>query len=130
MKKVVRFIAQYVDDDSGDLIEEAVIKEDVLGKAETLKGLGHTHIKQIDFLQKIQDFKIKHQIILNAVSTYPTCACKTKKIGVFKSKFHAVLTDHRVGLQNSSRFIKKTSPTRLQRELSKIFSFVKCRKFE
>jgi len=32
MKKVVRFIAQYVDADSGHLIEEAVIKEDVLGK--------------------------------------------------------------------------------------------------
>ena len=58
MKKVVRFIAQYVDADSGDLIEEAVIKEDVLGKAENLKGLGYTHIEQIDFLQKIQDFKI------------------------------------------------------------------------
>jgi len=52
-------------------------------------------------LQKIQDFKIKHQIILNAVSTCLTCACKTKKVGVFKSKFHAVLTDHRVGLQRT-----------------------------
>ena len=66
MKKVVRFIAQYVDADSGDLIEEAVIKEEALSKAETLKGLGYTHIEQIDFLQKIQDFIIKHQIISNS----------------------------------------------------------------
>ena len=114
MKKVVRFIAQYVDADSGDLIEEAVIKEDVLSKAETLKGLGYTHIEQIDFLQKIQDFKIKHQIILNAVSTCPTCACKTKKVGVFKSKFHAVLTDHRVGLQRTHCNCGWYSPTSVE----------------
>ena len=82
MKKVVRFIAQYIDADSGDLIEEAVIKEEVLSKAETLKGLGYTHIEQIDFLQKIQDFKIKHQITLNTASTCPTCACKTKKVAL------------------------------------------------
>ena len=41
MKKVVRFIDQYIDADCGDLIEGAVINEDVLGKAETLKGLGY-----------------------------------------------------------------------------------------
>ena len=114
MKKVVRFIAQYIDADSGDLIEEAVIKEEVLSKAETLKGLGYTHIEQIDFLQKIQDFKIKHQITLNTASTCPTCACKTKKVGVFKSKFHAVLTDHRVGLQRTHCNCGWYSPTSVE----------------
>jgi phage pi2 protein 07 len=101
MKKIVRFIAQYIDADSGGLIEESIIKEEALSKAGTLKELGYTHIEQIDFLQKVQDFKIKHQIILNTVTTCPTCACKTKKVGVFKSKFHAVLTDHRVGIQRT-----------------------------
>ena len=61
MKKVVRFIAQCIDTDSGDIMEESIMNEEVLSKAETLNGLGYTHIKQIDFLQKIQDFKIKHQ---------------------------------------------------------------------
>lgn len=101
MKKVVRFIAQCIDSDSGDIIEEAIMNEESLSKAETLKMLGYTHIEQIDFLQKIQDFKIKHQIILNTINTCPACACKTKKVGVFKSKFHAVLTDHRVGVQRT-----------------------------
>ena len=65
MKKVVRFIAQYIDADSGDLIEESILNEEVLSNAITLKELGYTHIEQIDFLQKIQDFKIKHQIIFS-----------------------------------------------------------------
>ncbi|MDC0864799.1 hypothetical protein OAP56_02500 [Rickettsiaceae bacterium] len=114
MKKVVRFIAQYIDSDSGDLIEESIIKEEFLSKADTLKGLGYTHIEQIDFLQKIQDFKIKHQIILNAINTCPTCACKTKKVGVFKSKFHAVLTDHRVGVQRTHCNCGWYSPTSVE----------------
>jgi hypothetical protein len=114
MKKVVRFVAQYIDAESGDLIEESIIKEETLSKACTLKELGYTHIEQIDFLQKIQEFKIKHQIILNTVSTCPTCACKTKKVGVFKSKFHAVLTDHRVGVQRTHCNCGWYSPTSVE----------------
>lgn len=114
MQKVVKFIAQYVNVDSGELIEEVTIKEEVLSKAKTLRGLGYTHIEQVDFLQKIQDFKIKHQVILNAVSTCPKCACRTKKVGVFKSKFHAVLTDHRVGLQRTHCNCGWYSPTSIE----------------
>lgn len=58
MKKVVRFIAQCIDADSGDIIEESIMNEEALSKAETLQGLGYTHIEQIDFLQKIQDLKL------------------------------------------------------------------------
>jgi hypothetical protein len=76
--------------------------------------LGYTHIEQIDFLQKIQDFKIKHQIILSTINTCPICACKTKKIGVFKSKFHAVLTDHRVGVQRTQCNCGWYSPTSVE----------------
>jgi hypothetical protein len=47
MQKVVRFVAQYIDADSGDLIEESIIKEEALSKASTLKELGYTHIEQI-----------------------------------------------------------------------------------
>lgn len=114
MKKVVRFIAQYIDVESGDLIEESTLNEEVLDKASTLKELGYTHSEQIDFLQKIQDFKIKHQIILNAINICPKCACKTKKVGVFKSKFHAVLTDHRVGVQRTHCNCGWYSPTSVE----------------
>jgi hypothetical protein len=114
MKTVVKFVAQYIDADSGDLIEESIIKEEVISKAETLKELGYTHIEQIDFLQKIQDFKIKHQILFNTIDTCPICTCKTKKVGVFKSKFHAVLTDHRVGVQRTHCNCGWYSPTSVE----------------
>jgi len=83
--KIVRLVAQCIDADSGDLIEESILNEAPLTKAKTLKELGYAHIEQIDFLQKIQDFKIKHQIVLSSVNICPNCACKTKKVGVFKS---------------------------------------------
>ena len=79
MKKVIRFVAQCINAENGDLIEESILKEETLTKAKTLKELGYLHIEQIDFLQKIQDFKTKHQIILNAVNICPKCASKTKK---------------------------------------------------
>jgi hypothetical protein len=111
MRKVVRYIAQCIDADSGDVMEESIMNEETLSKAETLKGLGYTHIEQLDFLQKIQDFKIKHQIVLNSITTCPVCAGKTKKVGIFKSKFHAVLTDHRIGVQRTHCNCGWYSPT-------------------
>lgn len=56
MKKIIRFVAQYIDFDSGNLIEESIIKEEALSKADTLKGLGYTHIEQIDFFTKDSRF--------------------------------------------------------------------------
>ena len=45
MKKIVRFIAQCIDANSGDWIEESILNEEVLDKANTLKNLGYTHIE-------------------------------------------------------------------------------------
>tara|TARA_B110000503_G_scaffold120799_1_gene183781 strand:- start:24 stop:1355 length:1332 start_codon:yes stop_codon:yes gene_type:complete len=114
MKKVIRFVAQCVNAENGDLIEESILKEESLTKAKTLKELGYLHIEQIEFLQKIQDFKTKYQIILNTVSTCPKCASKTKKVGIFKSKFHAVLTDHRIGVQRTYCSCGWYSPTSIE----------------
>ena len=101
MTKVIRFLAQCIDQNTGDVLEESIMNEEVLQKASTLQELGYTHIKQIDFLQQMQDFKIKHQIILNTVDTCPSCESRTVKSGIFKSKFHAVLTDHTVAMQRT-----------------------------
>ena len=114
MKKVIRFVAQCINSENGDLIEESILKEEVLTKAKTLKELGYLHIEQIDFLQKIQDFKTKHQIVLNTVNTCPKCTSKTKKVGIFKSKFHAVLTDHRIGVQRTYCSCGWYSPTSIE----------------
>ena len=100
-EKIIRFLAQCIDEKTGDVLEESIMSTEVLQKATTLQDLGYTHIKQIDFLQKIQDFKISHQIMLNIIDRCPTCASKTVKAGTFKSKFHAVLTDHTVTIQRT-----------------------------
>jgi hypothetical protein len=102
MQTKIRLIAQHYNAGTGQILEETILRDDKLSKAETLKELGYLHIEQIDFLQKIQDFKIKYQIILNALKTCPICNLKTQRLGVFKSKFHAVLTDHKVSVQRVS----------------------------
>lgn len=79
MQTGIRFIAQYYDIATGETIEESILRDDKLLKADTLKELGYLHIEQIDFLQKIQDFKIDRQIILNCLPICPTCKSKTKK---------------------------------------------------
>ena len=98
MEKGIRLIAQCYDVKTGEIIEASVIKDEKLAKAETLKELGYLHVEQIQFLQQIQDLKVKHQILLNN-STCPNCGSKSRKDGVYKSRFHAALTDHEVMVQ-------------------------------
>ena len=99
MQKVIQFVARCIDSSTGDVIEECIMREETVAKAPTLKELGYLHVEQIEFLQQIQDFKIKHQILLNTATTCPTCSSKTGKHGLYKSQFHAVLTDHLVTVQ-------------------------------
>ena len=95
----IRLVAQNYDIGTGKIIQEEIIKDEKVSKARTLKELGYIHIEQIDFLQKIQEFKISHQIMLNHLTKCPICDSKTHKLGMIKSKFHAILTDHKVSIQ-------------------------------
>lgn len=102
MKTGIRFIAQCYDIVTGKTIEESILHNEELSKAETINELGYLHVEQIDFLKKIQEFKLDRQIILNCLQNCPICKSKTKKSGLFKSKFHAALTDHTVTVQRTS----------------------------
>lgn len=102
MQTGIRFVAQHYDVATGKTVDESILGDAALSKATTLKELGYLHVEQIDFLKKIQDFKIKHQIILSSVTTCPLCNSPTKKAGSFKSKFHAALTDHDVAVQRTA----------------------------
>jgi len=102
MEKGIRIVAQFYETGTGKIVEESILKDDPLTKAETLHQLGYRHVDQIEFLEKIQDFKIKHQIILNSITSCPVCGSKTSKHGVFKSEFHAALTDHKVKIQRTT----------------------------
>ena len=98
MEKAIRIVVQCYDARTGAIIEESLVRDDKLEKAETLKELGYLHVEQSRFLQKIQDVKIKHQILLNNLMC-PKCGAKSRKDGVYKSSFHATLTDHEVMVQ-------------------------------
>ena len=99
MDRGIRFIAQCYDIATGSILEELILREDTVSKASTLKELGYLHAEQIDFLKKIQEFKIKQQMILHTPGSCPKCNQKTRKVGIFNSKFHAALTDHTVPVQ-------------------------------
>ena len=114
MIKGIRFIAQSIDIATGEIIEESLLREELLSKAKTLKELGYLHSEQIDLLKKIQDFKIKQQMALHTPITCPNCSLKTTKQGVFDSKFHAVLTDHKVSVQRVRCACGWVSPTSIE----------------
>lgn len=114
MTKGIRFIAQSYDIATGEVIEEALLRDDHISKASTLKELGYLHAEQIDFLKKIQDFKIKQQMIESITAKCPKCGLKTTKQGVFDSKFHAVLTDHKVPVQRVRCACGWVSPTSIE----------------
>lgn len=114
MIKGIRFVAQSIDLATGEVIEESILREDLLSKARTLKELGYLHAEQIDLLKKIQDFKIKQQMASHTPITCPNCKLKTTKQGVFDSKFHAVLTDHRVRVQRVRCSCGWVSPTSIE----------------
>ena len=65
-----------------------------------MEDLGYSHLKQIQLIQSMQDFKIKHQaVLINPKTKCPKCNHDLSKCGIRKSKFHAALTDHDVYIQ-------------------------------
>jgi hypothetical protein len=46
MIKGIRFVAQSIDLATGEVIEESILREDLLSKARTLKELGYLHSDQ------------------------------------------------------------------------------------
>jgi hypothetical protein len=99
MTSAIRILAQCYDNVSGDILEEVVINDTKVLKAKTLRGLGYLHQDQIEIIQKAQELKLKHQLMLTIPDKCQKCGNKISKRGMYDTKFHAVLTDHQVKLQ-------------------------------
>lgn len=95
----IRILAQCYNNESGDILEEIVINDTEVLKAKTLRELAYLHKEQIEFLQKIQDLKLKYQLMLTLPDKCLKCNGKMSKRGIYDSKFHAILTDHQAKLQ-------------------------------
>jgi hypothetical protein len=102
MEKSIRLLAQYYDTTTDEVVEEAIIDDQEVLKAAVLGDLGYNHKQQVDYLQKIQDFKLMYQLQLSSPTICPKCQGGLSKHGVFDSKFHAVLTEHKAKLQRMS----------------------------
>ena len=102
MAKNIRLLAQYYDTSTDEVIEEVIIEDQEVVKAAVLKDLGYNHKRQVEYLQRIQDFKLEYQLKLSPPSECPKCKGKLSKHGAFDSKFHAILTDHKTQLQRMS----------------------------
>jgi len=100
MTSKIKILAQCYDSVSGDILEEVVINDTEVLKAKTLREVGYLHKDQIEILQKAQDLKLKHQLMLATPDKCQKCGNKISKRGMYDTKFHAVLTDHKVKLQH------------------------------
>lgn len=114
MARNIRLLAQHYDTITEEVLEEVVIEDKEIFKARVLRDLGYDHKNQVDYLQRIQDFKIKHQLMLSPPVECPKCKKKLKKQGVFNSRFYAVLTDHQVKLQRMSCKCGYSSPISIE----------------
>jgi|TARA_B110000503_G_C7098406_1_gene392682 hypothetical protein len=101
MKTAIKITAQHYDVETGNIIDSCVIDDShIISAPDTLNSLGYLHLNQIEIIQYLQDFKIKHQsVLINQVSTCPKCGVHVNKCGIRNSKFHAALTDHDVYIQ-------------------------------
>ncbi len=100
MKTAIRIMVEHYNAETEQVIESEIIRDAVVCKPGQLKDLGYLHSEQIELLQSLQGFKIRHQSALcNEDTQCPRCGKKSHKFGVRKSKFHAALTDHDVSIQ-------------------------------
>lgn len=100
MSMAIRFIAEYYDTKSGEVINSKILRSDEIKRPTTLKEFGYLHSEQIELLKSIQDFKLLYETkLINTETTCPNCHGKTSSIGTRKSNFHAVLTDHKISIQ-------------------------------
>ncbi len=96
----IRFVAEYYNIKTGEVVKSEILRTDEIKRPRTLKELGYLHGEQIQLLKSIQDFKLTYETqLINEETTCPECGRKAYSRGTRNSNFHAVLTDHKVGIQ-------------------------------
>ncbi len=100
MSNSIRFIVEYYNTETGEVLDSQILRNDEIKKPLTIKDLGYLHEEQIALIKSIQDIKLRHEtLLLNQESDCPKCGSKTKSNGTRQSNFHAALTDHKVKIQ-------------------------------
>ena len=58
MSMSIRFVAEYYDTQSGEVVDSRILRSDEVQRPTTLKEFGYMHSEQIELLKSIQDFKL------------------------------------------------------------------------
>lgn len=100
MATAIKIIAQHYELDTGEILEENVLRTDKVVAPSELKELGYLHLEQIELISKCQEFKIGQQIkLINNTTTCPKCENKVTQKGKYTSKFHGYFSDHSVTIK-------------------------------
>lgn len=97
----LRVIVEKVSVASQEVIQRDTLKVYDVKAPESILDLGLRHEEQISLLEKVLNSVLAAQskLIDPGYDTCPNCGDKLNKLGFAKSAFHAVFTDHKVGIQ-------------------------------
>jgi len=86
---------------SQEIVQRDTLKVYDIKAPESILELGLRHKEQIALLEKVQNSVLAAQskLINTGYDQCPKCGQKLSKMGYAKSKFHAVFSDHNVGIQ-------------------------------
>lgn len=101
MEYELRVVVEKVSVSSQEVVKRDTLKVYDLKAPESILELGLRHQEQISLLEKLQNSLLAAQskLINPGDDVCPQCGGKLKKRGFTKSNFHAVFTDHKVGIQ-------------------------------
>jgi hypothetical protein len=97
----LRIVVEKVSVSSQAVVNRDTLKVYDVKAPESILELGLRHEEQIALLQKVQNSVLAAQsnLIDTGYDVCPKCGHKLNKMGYAKSNFHAVFTDHKVGIQ-------------------------------
>lgn len=97
----LRVIVEKVSVSSQEVVQRDTLKVYDIQPPESILELGLRHAEQISLLEKVQNSLLAAQskLIDTGYDVCPKCGQKLHKRGFTQSKFHAVFTDHKVGIQ-------------------------------
>ncbi len=97
----LRVVVEKVSISSQEVVKRDTLKVYEVKAPESILELGLRHEEQISLLEKVQNSVLAAQskLIDTGYDVCPKCGQKLIKKGYTQSKFHAVFTDHKVGIQ-------------------------------
>ncbi len=97
----LRIVVEKVSVSSQEVVNRDTLKVYDVKAPESILELGLRHEEQISLLEKVQNSVLAAQskLIDTGYDVCPKCGQNLNKIGYTQSNFHAVFTDHKVGIQ-------------------------------